>query len=75
MTTECEYCAADSGIYDKTRKCCQNRHIAGMPREHRQRYYKQVERSQGRAAVNALIDEVNVILQAKRVAKLNGGKQ
>jgi hypothetical protein len=72
MTAYCEHCARDAGIYDKTRRCCQVRLIANMPREHRQGYYKQVERTSGKAAVNALIEEVNVVLQAKRVAKLQG---
>lgn len=75
MTTACEYCARDAGVYDKTRRCCNVRLIANMPRGHRQDYYRQVERTQGKAAVNALMEEVNVILQKKREAKLNGGKQ
>lgn len=75
MTTECEYCAKDSGIYDHKRKCCQLRQIAGMPPDRRQRYYEQVNREQGRQAANRLIEEVNKLRQAKRAAKLKGATQ
>lgn len=71
MTTECEYCARDSGIYDHNRRCCQNRQIANMPPDRRQRYYDQVNREQGREAANRLIEEVNAIRQKRRAAKLN----
>lgn len=74
MTTNCEYCARDSGIYDHKRKCCQLRQIAAMPVDRRQRYYDQVQREQGKEAANALIADVNKLRQAKRVAKLEAMK-